>query len=138
MVQCKQPKTPSDYNTDPLTISNGKKLFAQNCQSCHSILNEGIGPPIGGITKLLTKDQLKAFILTPAKVINNNDPRALSLLKRYKTRMPSFAHLEESQIENVLSYMSHETELQSLSPFQIPGDSLSDPFISKIKPGKPK
>ena len=58
-----------DYTSDEATLANGKILFTKYCSSCHSLEADGFGPPLGGITSVLSKDALMGFIKNPSKVI---------------------------------------------------------------------
>jgi hypothetical protein len=48
-------QTINDYPEDKKTIEEGKALFTQNCSSCHSFTQRGIGPDLSGVTTELTK-----------------------------------------------------------------------------------
>src|SRR5687767_14809059 len=60
-------KKNESYATDEGTLSKGKKLFTTHCASCHGVEEDGIGPRLGGITRLLSEQALKIFIKNPAK-----------------------------------------------------------------------
>src|ERR1700691_6158774 len=83
---------------DDATTGQGKALFTQQCASCHALGQDGIGPPLGGVTTVLTESQLEQWIRDPAKVLAGGDSRAAALLRRYKAPMPSFAFLDRAQI----------------------------------------
>src|SRR4051812_11069477 len=85
-----------DYASDDTTLASGKTLFEKNCASCHGLQEDGIGPPLGGITKLLSKKVLVNFISNPSKVIESGNERAKALHNRYKLLMPSFEQIKES------------------------------------------
>jgi mono/diheme cytochrome c family protein len=59
----------TNYASDEATLTNGKVLFTKYCSSCHSLEADGFGPPLGGITSVLSKDALVGFIQNPSKVI---------------------------------------------------------------------
>src|SRR6476620_9392188 len=82
--------TKKDYASDDATLASGKTFFTKNCVSCHGLQEDGIGPPLGGITKLLSKKALANFISNPSKVIESGNERATVLHNRYKLLMPSF------------------------------------------------
>ena len=52
-----------DYTRGDTTLANGKILFTKYCSSCHSLEADGFGPPLGGITSVLSKDALMEFII---------------------------------------------------------------------------
>src|SRR4051812_13136677 len=106
-----------DYPTDNATLAQGRTLFLEQCASCHALVQDGIGPPLGGVTKLLGERQLVQWIRDPAKVIASNDARAAALLRRYKVPMPSFAHLSATEVSAVLAYVDDQSAAQQLAPF---------------------
>ncbi|HTO02765.1 MAG TPA: cytochrome c, partial [Opitutus sp.] len=114
-----------DYSLDPTTLDQGKVLFASHCASCHTLTQDGIGPPLGGITTLLSENQLEAWIREPSKVIASGDDRATALLRRYKAPMPPFAHLRREEVGAILAYIHHESAVQKLQPLLI--DAASSP-----------
>ena len=66
--------------------------------SCHGLQEEGIGPPLGGITTLLSSKALVNFINDPSGEIESGQERAVSLHLRYKLMMPSYAWMDEAQV----------------------------------------
>ncbi len=106
------------YSKDLSSVSSGETLFIQNCMSCHDIKAETMGPPLGGITKLLTKEELFQFIKYPSEVIASGNKRANNLLSRYKIMMPSYQHLNDEQLFDVLSYINNETQKHNIEPFK--------------------
>jgi mono/diheme cytochrome c family protein len=104
---------------DDSAAAQGRALFTQQCASCHSLGQDGIGPPLGGVTTVLTESQLEQWIRDPAKVLAGGDARAAALLSRYKAPMPSFAYLERAQIAAILAFVSQESMAQHLTPFAV-------------------
>ena len=105
-----------DYPSDAATLAQGRALFAQQCASCHNLAAESFGPPLGGVTALLTADRLAAWIRDPAQVLASGDARAQALLARYKVPMPAFAHLAPAEVSAILAHLDHETAAQQLKP----------------------
>jgi mono/diheme cytochrome c family protein len=100
-------------------VAQGKALFTGQCASCHSLAQDGIGPPLGGVTSVLTGEQLAAWIHDPAKVLAAGDARAAALLRRYKVPMPPFAYLDRPQVAALLAFISEESAALHLSPFVV-------------------
>ena len=98
------------YDTGANTVAAGKKLFTMHCVSCHGIQEDGIGPPLGGVTAALKKRELKNFIRDPQEAIASENARARALLARYKQTMPSFDWMDDDQLHAILSYLHHESE----------------------------
>lgn len=108
-----------DYASDDATLAEGKTLFKKHCMSCHGLQHDGIGPPLGGITNLLSKKALLNFINNASKEIESGQERAVLLHRRYKLIMPSYAWMQESQISSILVYIQHETKLHHIEPLSI-------------------
>ena len=107
------------YPSDETTLANGKTLFTKNCMSCHSLKDDGIGPPLGGITKLLSQKNLSDFITDPSKQIASTNQRAMMLHARYKQTMPSFNWMKKEEINSILSYINKQTELHHIEVYKM-------------------
>ena len=127
----------TNYPSDDATLANGKILFTKYCSSCHSLEADGFGPPLGGITSVLSKDALAHFIQNPSKVIASNQERAVSQLTRYKQLMPAFEWMKEKEISSILSYIHNESELLHIEATSIQSDSsnvgLTGRLVAPIK-----
>ncbi|EDY82234.1 Cytochrome c subfamily, putative [Verrucomicrobiia bacterium DG1235] len=107
------------YSSDPEILEQGAQLFAQQCAGCHTLANDAIAPPLGGITSLLHEGQLTKWIREPEKVLASGDARANALLNRYKVAMPPFDHLATAQISSILAYIHHESDKRDLVSFKV-------------------
>jgi mono/diheme cytochrome c family protein len=124
-------KTASNrYDTDDATVSAGQRLFAMHCLSCHGIQQDGIGPPLGGVTLTRTEDELLDFIHHPEKLIASGDERVLALLARYKQPMPAFPWMKDDSIHSILSYLQRETSANNLKPGELKSMEASLPALS--------
>ena len=101
------------------TISSGRALFAQHCASCHEIERGLFGPPLGGITRLLSPVELTAWIAEPAQVLASGDARANALFERYKVPMPPYSFLGDEAIRSIIAYLEDETTRRDLQPFAV-------------------
>jgi glucose/arabinose dehydrogenase len=124
-------QTPSgvekNYPTDAKTLATGKTLFANTCAACHSLTNEGIGPRLGAVTQILSKNSLIRFIQNPSKVLESGDKRAVSLHQKYKQTMPGFDYLKKEEIEALLAYIDHESTLAKLTPLAVETPASDQP-----------
>jgi len=107
------------YASDNGTLAEGKTLFTKQCMSCHGLQDDGIGPPLGGITKLLSEKALVNFINDPSGAIESGEERAGALRLRYKLIMPSFSWMNEQEITSILAYIQQQTDVQHLEPLAI-------------------
>lgn len=111
------------YPSDDAILAQGKDLFAKHCMSCHGLQNDGFGPPLGGITSLISQSALLDFIKDPSKLIESGDPRAVSLLQKYKRIMPPFEWMQESQIISILAFIQQQSDLHHITPMAIEDSS---------------
>jgi mono/diheme cytochrome c family protein len=98
------------YASDRRTLLRGQVLFSRYCAACHGLKEEGIGPGLGGVTRLLSERELTAFIHDPEKEIRSGNARAIALLARYKQTMPAFPGMADDSIHAILSYIDQQTE----------------------------
>lgn len=105
------------------TGSEGKELFTTYCVSCHTMEQEEIGPRLGGVTNLLSEQELIAFIKNPSHAIQSGNARAVSLSKRYKMIMPPFDFLKDEEIRSILGYIASETKIHHIAPLEVKTDT---------------
>ena len=91
--------------SDSVTIAKGEISFGEKCSSCHNFSQDGIGPQLGGITNTEPLSWLKNFISNPKKTIDAGDTTALKLLNQYKVLMPSFDHLNDEQLNELIAFI---------------------------------
>lgn len=103
----------------------GKELFTTHCVSCHAMEQEEIGPRLGGITSLLSEQELIAFVKNPNHAIEAGNARAVSLSKRYKMIMPPFDFLKDDEIRSILAYIASETKLHNIAPLEVKTDTAA-------------
>ncbi|HVY76567.1 MAG TPA: PQQ-dependent sugar dehydrogenase [Puia sp.] len=105
--------------TDSTSIAHGKVVFNRNCSGCHNFKQDDIGPQLGGLTTKLSADWIKRFIKNPREVIASGDEQARQLHDRYKTVMPSFASLDNGDLNAILAFLNTH---QAAGP----GDTAAD------------
>lgn len=99
-----------EYAADAATLGRGRNLFTRHCTSCHGLQDDGIGPRLGGVTSLLSEDELMAFIRNPKKAIASGNRRAMALHARYKQIMPAFDWMAKDSLYSILAYLNQQTE----------------------------
>lgn len=95
----------SKISTNSEQIQAGKALFEFHCSACHNFEQDAIGPNLSGLTHSVATDWVREFIKNPSKAIAANDPRALKLVEKYKTQMPSYEGLSDKELDEILSYL---------------------------------
>lgn len=89
-----------------LNINKAQYLFATRCAACHTIGNgDKVGPDLLGVTSVRDRAWLARMIAEPDKLIEEKDPIATSLFKKYKEiRMPRLG-LPEADVNTLIEYM---------------------------------
>lgn len=84
----------------------GKKIFNDNCQVCHSVgADKLVGPGLKDVTKRRPEAWLIPWIRNSQKVIESGDKYAVDLYNAYnKTQMPPYA-FSDDEIKSVLAYI---------------------------------
>ncbi|MBD0258456.1 MAG: cytochrome c, partial [Cytophagales bacterium] len=84
----------------------GKKIFTDNCQVCHSVgADKLIGPGLKDVTKRRPEAWLIPWIRNSQKVIDSGDKYAVDLYNAYgKIQMPPYA-FSDDEIKSVLAYI---------------------------------
>ena len=93
-----------------LNLDKGQYLFATRCAACHTIGNgDKVGPDLLGVTNVRDHAWLARMIAEPDKLIEENDPIATSLFKKYKEiRMPRLG-LPDADVKVLIEYMKMQT-----------------------------
>ncbi|MEB2779049.1 PQQ-dependent sugar dehydrogenase [Algoriphagus sp. C2-6-M1] len=118
----------SNISTEKEQIQAGKVLFENNCSTCHSFDQNGIGPNLSGITRSVESSWIKKFIKDASSIIEARDPRAIKLFEKYKSYMPPFPGLEEKELDALLAYLHTYEHL----PDTLPLLGLKDPIPDTV------
>lgn len=88
----------------------GKYVFFTQCAACHTIGGgESIGPDLRGLTKIRDPKWLKLIVQTPETLLDQGDPLANALLKKYGgVRMPNL-HFDAETTDLLISYMERQS-----------------------------
>jgi protein SCO1/2 len=90
---------------------HGKYVFFTQCSVCHTIGGgESIGPDLRGLTKVRDPQWLRKIIQVPETLLDEGDPLANALLKKYKdVRMPNL-HFDAATTELLIGYMEKQSD----------------------------
>ncbi len=97
-------------STDAAIIAQGKGIFEGNCQQCHAVHEQVVGPKLAGIYERQSTEWLINFIKYPQKVIESGDAHAVELYNQYKQYMPNHDFLKDAEIMSILAYVQDETK----------------------------
>lgn len=90
-----------------LNIDKGQYLFSTRCAACHTIGNgDKVGPDLLGVTSVRDRTWLMKIIADPMRLIEERDPLATALFKKYnEIRMPKLG-LPEADVNALIEYMT--------------------------------
>ena len=93
-----------------LNIDKGQYLFATRCAACHTIGNgDKVGPDLLGVTNVREQAWLMRMITEPDKLIEEKDPIAISLFKKYREiRMPRLG-LPDADVKTLIEFMKTQS-----------------------------
>jgi protein SCO1/2 len=93
-----------------LNIDMGGYLFATRCAACHTIGNgDKLGPDLLGVTNVRDRAWLARMIVDSSKMIEEKDPIATALFKKYKEiRMPPLG-LPEADVNTLIEFMKTQS-----------------------------
>jgi protein SCO1/2 len=111
-----QAKTDGKSQSDGHPLENfdrGKYLFARQCIACHTIGHgDNLGPDLLGVTRTRDRQWLLRMIQKPDEMLNQNDPIASSLSKKYKgLRMPN-TFVSDDEANYIIGYIEAQTAAQ--------------------------
>ena len=89
---------------DATMASNGEKIFAVKCGSCHKLTNEKlVGPGWLGVTSRHKPEWILNFITNTDEMLNK-DPKAQAQLEICLVRMPN-QNLSDADARSLLEFM---------------------------------
>lgn len=97
-------------NGNKLDIDKGQYLFSTRCAACHTIGNgDKIGPDLLGVTNVRERAWLMKIISDPIKLLDEKDPLATALFKKYnEIRMPKMG-LAEEDVNVLIEFMKTQS-----------------------------
>ena len=95
---------------DKLDIDKGQYLFSTRCAACHTIGNgDKIGPDLLGVTNVRERAWLMKIISDPIKLLDEKDPLATALFKKYnEIRMPKMG-LPDEDVNVLIDFMKTQS-----------------------------
>ncbi|MGN6435182.1 MAG: PQQ-dependent sugar dehydrogenase [Agriterribacter sp.] len=120
----------TSFSADTTVINSGKIVFEKNCASCHHFKTNGIGPDLSGVTQKVPAEWLADFIKNPSALITAKDKRADSLFHQFKSIMPPFSHLPETDMTALLAFLHTHQAAPGAKPATRKG--ILNPYPEKI------
>jgi len=105
----------NDTVTVDLNLKVGEELFKENCTSCHSIHEKIIGPPLYYIDTL-SRQWVYAWLKNSQQLIKSNDKEANKIFNDFNKIIHPAFNFSESQIDNIVNYISNKRKMDDHSP----------------------
>ena len=94
-----------------VSADKGAKLFKEHdCNTCHKIDQELVGPALAGITERRETDWLVKWIRNSQKMIKEGDKTAQKLWEEYKPNVMPPAQVNEQEVKSILAYIEREAQ----------------------------
>ncbi len=101
-------------STDGSALKNfdrGKYLFGRDCVACHTIGHgDKVGPDLLGVVHVRSRQWLTQMIQHPDQM-EEKDPIATALLKKYSVRMPNI-YVDDLAADLIIRYIEEQTAAQ--------------------------
>lgn len=101
-------------STDGSALKNfdrGKYLFGRDCVACHTIGHgDKVGPDLLGVVHVRSRQWLTQMIQHPDQM-EEKDPIATALLKKYNVRMPNI-YVDDLAADLIIRYIEDQTAAQ--------------------------
>ena len=95
----------AEIPTDDASLESGKDLFKTNCNACHKIDKDAVGPALKGVTERQSEQWLMDWIANPAKVIKSGDEHAVAMFEEFGSEMTAFPTLSVDDKLDLLAYI---------------------------------
>jgi len=93
------------------SIEKGEALFIANCNKCHEVCNQNLGPALSDVMYKRPINWLVKFIQNSQEVIGSGDPYATHLYESYNAMvMPNYPDLTRDDIINIMAYIDMAAE----------------------------
>src|SRR6267154_2576236 len=103
----------SSADGSPLkNFDRGKYLFGRDCIACHTIGHgDKVGPDLLGVIHVRSRQWLTQIIQHPDQLLEEKDPIATALLKKYNVRMPNI-YVSDVDAGYIIRYIEEQTATQ--------------------------
>ncbi len=117
-----------------LAAPDGKAIFQQKCQGCHTIGGgKTVGPDLKGTSGKRGKDCLVRFISIPDRLIAQGDPIARDIVKEFGMPMPNLGVTAE-EAQAIMIYIDSLSIETKPAPTAISTPGSSPPAVTPSSP----
>ena len=97
-----------------LNFDKGQYVFARECAACHTVgQGDKIGPDLLGITNARNRDWLVRMIQRPDLLLEEKDPLATTLFKKYNQVLMPNLRLDDEEVNAVIGYLVSQSSHQN-------------------------
>ena len=108
----------------------GKKLFRNNCASCHHMEKKAVGPALKNVVKNQGEEWTKKWITNNQKLRDEGDKHANEIFKEYNgMAMPAYEHLGEESINNLTTYLAQYNDKKAEAAANKPAPAAGAPVV---------
>ena len=90
--------------TQAQDVAEGRKLFKENCSSCHQLTSNSVGPALTPKLKELDEAWAIKWIKNWKALVDAGDQQAIEAAKFSPAEMTTFPRLKDEQIKNIIAY----------------------------------
>jgi len=92
-------------------FNTGQYLFGRDCAACHTVgQGDKIGPDLLGVTRVRDRKWLARMIQFPSDVLEEKDPIAMALLKKYNNVPMPHIWLNDAEVNYLIGYLDQQTQ----------------------------
>jgi protein SCO1 len=119
-------------------FDRGQYLFGRDCAPCHTIGHgDKIGPDLLGVVNARDPKWLARMIKTPDQLLDEKDPMAVALLKKYSNvRMPNI-WISDAEVNLLIGYLQAQTAVHDKEASTAASDQGAKPADSSSPPTHP-
>ena len=110
-------------------VTEGERLFKQNCTACHQIGGGRlVGPDLTGVTEKYEKEWLIKWIRNSQELIASGDKRAIAIFEEYNKSVMQAFDFSDEEFSALLDYLANppvKEEVLSGSDSTLPNQGMS-------------
>lgn len=108
----------------------GKKLFRNNCASCHNMERKSVGPALKNVVKNQGEDWVKKWVKNNQKLRDAGDQHANQIFKEYNgMAMPVYEHLGDDAINDITAYLAQYNDKKAEAAANKPAPAAGAPVV---------
>jgi mono/diheme cytochrome c family protein len=92
-------------DADDADVAKGKSLFIGNCQACHNVDKDGVGPMLAGLTSKRSMNWLIRYTQNYEKLLDECDCEAMEVSASRPSAMNIFNTMTDEQVKQIFRYV---------------------------------